>query len=84
MVQISFSEEPEYVRRPREARQSLLTRIVFMTGAASTERGVNIVLVGIAAVAVVLAFVIPVLITPSSHLTQEQRAFINANPPARK
>ncbi len=84
MSEISFNEEPEYVSRPSVVRQSPFIKIALSSGIVSTVRGANRILIGVAAIATVLAFVVPSLITPSSHLTPEQRAFINANPPARK
>lgn len=83
MSEISFDEEPEYVGRPREVRQSLLIRLVFATGLVKTDQQANRVLIIIAVVAVLLAFIAPSLIAPTPHLTPEQQAFINANPPPR-
>lgn len=54
MTQVSFDEEHQYAP-PAAVKQSWLVRMAFKTGLAKTEKEAQYVLLGVAALAVVVA-----------------------------
>ncbi|MFA6278857.1 MAG: hypothetical protein WCS97_01060 [Candidatus Paceibacterota bacterium] len=59
---IEFNEESQPQPVYQTEQKSFLTRLVFATGLASTDKGAQYVLLGIAVLATILAFVAPVFI----------------------
>lgn len=66
MADIQFDEEQQY-QRPREVNQKpFFIRLVLATGIVADDRQAEYVLLGVAVLAVILAFVIPSLLSSSS------------------
>ena len=55
MANISFNEEQVVARTPLAARDPLFVRLMYKTGIVHTRRGAEIMLIGIAVVALLLA-----------------------------
>ena len=59
MADVQFEEESQYQRPAESEKKSFFIRLVLATGIVSTDRQAEYVLLGVAALALVLAFMIP-------------------------
>ncbi len=59
MAEVQFEEEPQYQNFPQPEKKPFFIRLVLATGIVSTDRQAEYVLLGVAALAIVLAFLIP-------------------------
>lgn len=62
MADIQFEEEQQFQRYGQAEQKPFMIRLVLSTGIVSTDKQAEYVLLGIAVVAIILAFVVPMLI----------------------
>jgi hypothetical protein len=72
MGDIQFAEDPQNIQQERMREKSFLTRLVLSTSIVSSERGAQYVLLVIAVLALVLAYLAPALLGGRSLLNSER------------
>ena len=74
MADVQFEEEQQYQPAYETERKPFMVRLVLSTGIVSTDKQAEYVLLGIAALAIILAFIAPSFIGGGSpKLTPEDR-----------
>lgn len=59
MADVQFEEEQQYQQTGQVEQKSFLVRLVLSTGVVSSDRQAEYVLLGVAAIAIITAFAIP-------------------------
>lgn len=67
MADIQFEEEKQFRQFQQSEKKSFFIRLVLGTGVVSTDRQAEYVLLGFAALLIILAFLIPVLLNSQSN-----------------
>lgn len=74
MTDIKFEEEQQYQPAYTQTeKEPYMIRLVLSTGIVSTHKAANYVLLGVAALAIILAFIVPAIINSSPKVTSGQQ-----------
>ena len=74
MADVQFDEEQSYAQSSQSLEKPFLIRLVLSTGIVSTDQQAGYVLLAVAALFTILAFIFPSLLQPSAKpLTPEQQ-----------